>query len=349
MIDKVLSQLLVKVATDSQIGVIVTDKNGLTVWANKHIQAITGYLLEDFLGKTPGQVLQGPETDPAHVEVIRKGLQSGKSFETEIMNYTKEGRKFWVSLQIDPVRNVNNTIEYFLSIQHDITELKEKNEQLENFNYLTSHDLINQVSNLNNLVHMLSPEHIDDSEKRKIAILKLTSSKLKNTTKDLRNLLDYESKQKDLMLAPISVNETIEEACTSLESELKEKDIKLRRSVEGSPFVVANQLYLSSACYNIISNAIKYSDPEKSSELDITTSHVGSQVKIVFKDNGLGIDLEKNRDSMFRAFKTFHNNPEAIGIGLYLTKKQMEACNGSVSVESVPLVGSSFSILIPSA
>lgn len=347
MDDHILKQLLVKVATDSQIGVIVTNSDGLTLWVNDYIQKITGYNMKAFKNKPPGAVLQGADTDLDHVAFIRQGLKSGKPFETEILNYAKDGRKFWVNLQISPVRNVRNEIEYFLGIQHEITELKEKNEQLENFNYLTTHDLVNQVGNLNNLINMLSSEGMSQKESKRLDFLKTTASRLKATIKDLRNILSYLGKRKELDLEEICLADLVEEVCESYSTHAKNEQIAIIHQIPQSLGIYSNRMYLSSVFHNLISNAIKYRDPRKKSELNIRTDQQELGLNIHFEDNGLGIDLKNNPNKVFGAFKTFHSNPEAIGIGLYLTKKQIESLKGTIAVKSQPKVGTTFTIYLP--
>ncbi|MBU6342294.1 MAG: ATP-binding protein, partial [Bacteroidetes bacterium] len=76
--------------------------------------------------------------------------------------------------------------------------------------------------------------------------------------------------------------------------------------------------------------------------------HLDSRfVELEVRDNGLGIDLEKHGDKLFGMYKTFHRNAEARGFGLFLTKTQIEAMGGSISVESVPDQGSCFRVLLP--
>ncbi|MEM6831237.1 MAG: PAS domain-containing protein [Bacteroidota bacterium] len=347
MDDHDLKQLLAKVATDSQIGVIITDGNGITLWVNTYIQKITGYGVEQFLGNPPGKVLQGPDTDPEQVAFISRGLKSGQPFETEILNYTSDGRKFWVNLQINPVRNITNTIVYFLGVQHEITELKEKNEQLENFNYLTTHDLVNQVGNLNNLINMLSTDGKSDKEAKRIEFLKITAERLKSTTKDLRNILSYLGTSKEPELEEISLSEIIEETFELLRKQSKEGKVALSHQVPASLHMLSNRVYLSSICHNLISNAIKYRDPEKKSNRRVKVKNETQGLTIFFEDNGLGINMENHSEKLFGAFKTFHSNPDAIGIGLYLTKKQIEALHGSITLISEPKVGTTFIVFFP--
>lgn len=122
------SKTLAAVADKTFEAVIITDKEGYIEWVNAGFTVITGYSYAEVKGKKPGEILQGPETDLATVSRIREKLKEKKIFKEEILNYHKNGRKYWLSLSITPVLDVNNNIEKFIAIESDITE--QKNERL---------------------------------------------------------------------------------------------------------------------------------------------------------------------------------------------------------------------------
>ncbi|MEM6641791.1 MAG: ATP-binding protein [Bacteroidota bacterium] len=347
MTKKELDQILVKIGTDSQFGVIITDFYGKIEWANRRIESMTGYSLEEMRGNRPGYLLQGPDTSEEHVEYIRNGLRSQEFFETEILNYAKSGRKFWVNLQISPVKNVRNEVKFFVGIQHDITDLKDQNEQLENFNYLTTHNFVNQVGNLYNLISLLPSKGMDNGEFKIIELLRLSSRKLKATTIDLRKMLNFIGKERELYYEEVYFEEVLAGVVEMLRSDLNEGQVNLDVEVATGIRLNINKIYLESIMQNLLSNAIKYRDPEKEPCISIKASQNEKEIICSFSDNGLGIDTEKGHKAIFQAFKTYHENPEAIGIGLYLTKKQVEKLGGSVDVSSELGAGSTFTIKIP--
>ncbi|MBL7892989.1 MAG: PAS domain-containing protein [Bacteroidia bacterium] len=122
------SKTLAAVADKTFEAVIITDKNGIIEWVNTGFTNITGYSFLEVKGKKPGEVLQGPETDKATINRIREKLKEKKIFKEEILNYHKEGRKYWLSLSITPVLDADNNIEKFIAIESDITE--QKNQRL---------------------------------------------------------------------------------------------------------------------------------------------------------------------------------------------------------------------------
>jgi PAS domain S-box-containing protein len=124
-------QQLSLVASKVGAAVIITDAQGITEWANESFTRITGYTLEEVRGKKPGQLLQGPKTNPATIERIREALQKGVPFQEEILNYSKDKKEYWLNLDITPIRNKKGEITNFIGIQQDITARKQQEEQMQ--------------------------------------------------------------------------------------------------------------------------------------------------------------------------------------------------------------------------
>ena len=108
-----------------------------------------------------------------------------------------------------------------------------------------------------------------------------------------------------------------------------------------------NPAYLESILLNLLSNALKYSHPDRLPviEFKYLLEHDG-KIILSISDNGLGIDLIKNKDKIFGMYKTFHGNKDAKGLGLFISKNQVEAIGGTLEVESEPNIGTTFKIHI---
>lgn len=119
-------RLLSLVASNTDNAVIITNANKEIEWVNPGFTRISGYTLEEVKGKIPGHLLQGKDTDPLTVKRIREKLQLKTSFQEEILNYSKDGRPYWLSLSITPILNELGEVEKFIAIEMDITEKKEK-------------------------------------------------------------------------------------------------------------------------------------------------------------------------------------------------------------------------------
>jgi PAS domain S-box-containing protein len=124
------NRLLANVADKTNNGVIITNPDGLTTWINSGFTRISGFTLDDLRDKKPGQVLQGPLSDRATIKRISGKLKRKEGFNEEIINYSKEGKAYWVQINVSPVFNEFGALQYFIAIQHDVTERKETEQKI---------------------------------------------------------------------------------------------------------------------------------------------------------------------------------------------------------------------------
>ncbi|MEP4599351.1 methyl-accepting chemotaxis protein [Saccharospirillum sp.] len=117
--------MLSLVANETDNSVIITDANGLIDYVNPGFERLTGYSLQDVAGKKPGALLQGPETDKAAIARIRQALDKQVPFYDEILNYSRSGEPYWISLSINPIFDDSGAIDKYISIQANITSVKQ--------------------------------------------------------------------------------------------------------------------------------------------------------------------------------------------------------------------------------
>ncbi|MBF9251673.1 PAS domain S-box protein [Pontibacter sp. 172403-2] len=194
------------VASSTDNGVIITDADGLTEWVNEGFTRLTGYTLSETLGRKPGDLLQGPETNEAAVRVMRESLKQGIHFSAVLANYKKSGEKFWVSMDITPIYGSAGVITQFIAIQKDITfkmeaetnllkmaqDLYAHNKDLEQFTYIVSHNLRAPVANALGFANLLT--RIDKGTKvfdTSLANLKESVFRLDTVMKDMTRSLAY--------------------------------------------------------------------------------------------------------------------------------------------------------------
>ncbi|MBC38671.1 MAG: hypothetical protein CMH91_06355 [Oceanicaulis sp.] len=124
-------KLLSLVADETDNLVIITDAQGLIEYVNPGFEKLTGYTSEEVMGRKPGEFLQGPETSAETRAKIRQQLHAGAPFYDEILNYTKSGEPYWISMSINPVRNDAGELVRFISVQANITDVKLKAKEFE--------------------------------------------------------------------------------------------------------------------------------------------------------------------------------------------------------------------------
>lgn len=117
-------EMISLVAEHSDNSVVITDANENIEYVNQGFTKLTGYSLEECIGKNPGKLLQGKDTDPETRAEIRDALDAKKPFYNEILNYTKDGQAYWISMSINPVFDKDGNLERFVSIQGNVTRNK---------------------------------------------------------------------------------------------------------------------------------------------------------------------------------------------------------------------------------
>jgi signal transduction histidine kinase len=131
---------------------------------------------------------------------------------------------------------------------------------------------------------------------------------------------------------------------SALESNIESTKAVIEYDFSKCPDVNYIPAYLESILQNLLTNALKYRQPGRTPVIKCSTAKEGNHIYLYFEDNGLGIDMARYGDSVFGMYKTFHNHPEAKGIGLFITRNQIEALGGTISVDSKVNEGTKFTI-----
>jgi signal transduction histidine kinase len=142
----------------------------------------------------------------------------------------------------------------------------------------------------------------------------------------------------------LSVNNYLGKVLNILVENIHKNKINIIDKIDKNFTVNFNKSYLESILLNLTSNAIKYSDRNKEAFIEYTQEVIDGYSVLVVKDNGIGIDLEKHKDEVFGLYKTFHKNENSTGIGLHITKNQIESMGGKIEVESKVGEGTTFKV-----
>ncbi|MGC1240240.1 MAG: ATP-binding protein [Chryseosolibacter sp.] len=249
--------------------------------------------------------------------------------------------------QSEKIQSLNNHLKNEVDhqtqeLQKTNQELIEHNNQLEQFAFIAAHNLrapLTRVLGLANLIQMGRTE-----EDKQSALEKLIASTkdLDQVIKDLNAVLNI--KRHTGNFSEVDLNDSLIRTKRILEKEIEETGTRIINNFSEADKVYAIAPYVESILYNLISNAIKYRDPERSPFIAIRTTHEKEFVCLAVMDNGLGIDLNKYQQSVFSLYKRFHLHVEGKGLGLYLVKTQIEALGGRVEVRSEPNEGTTFHV-----
>jgi signal transduction histidine kinase len=230
------------------------------------------------------------------------------------------------------------------------TELAQNVQKLEQYAFMTAHNLRAPVARLLGLTHLL--EINPDTEKSDwldiISKIKEEGDSLDSVIKDLNAILDLR-KEAENDKEWINLSQTLAQTKRILKNSIEISDAEINFDDSGFTEINCNPTYIDSIFYNLISNAIKYRSDHRRLKINIITKIYEDQKIISFSDNGVGIDLEKNKDKIFGMYKRFHTHVEGKGLGLYLVKSQMEILGGEIKVKSELDKGTTFTLIFPIA
>lgn len=356
-------RLLETVITESKDAVMITDtdtsENEIPniLFVNSAFTNMTGYSASEVIGKSPFMFF-GKKSDVYEYDKLKTCIQEYKECIIETINYKKDGSEFWINFSMIPVTNKDGEHSHWVSIQRDVTEEKEKekereqlireltqnNKDLKQFSYITSHNLRAPLSNLTGLLNLIDDITIEDPELKEIIDGFSKSTHLLNETiNDLVKVIiikDNPAIQKE----KVSIKEVFENVFNQLSFLIGMHKPILKIDLEDVSILEINKSYLESIFLNLLTNAIKYRAPIRQLKVSISTKVEDDNLIITFKDNGIGIDLNKNKDKIFGLYQRFHNYPDSKGLGLYLVKSQVESMNGTIAVSSVVGKGTTFTI-----
>ena len=225
-----------------------------------------------------------------------------------------------------------------------IGDIVQRNKDLEQFSYIVSHNLRAPVANILGLVDVIQNIGLNRQEEIKTTrYLAIAARNLDNVIMDINTILDLKhnvNEKKEIVV----FEELLSQIKFSLDDAITYKMVQITSNFSAVKGMVTLKSYLYSIFYNLITNSIKYKQPGVKPVIDIYSSILKDKIRIVFKDNGLGIDLKKNGKYFFGLYKRFHNHIDGKGMGLYMVKAQVESLGGTITVSSEVNIGTEFRI-----
>ncbi|MDQ3047359.1 MAG: PAS domain S-box protein [Bacteroidota bacterium] len=343
--------------------IVIDEKSVIQIW-NPKSEQIFGWMEEDVVGKPLSDTIVPPQHREAHAKGMERYLKTG---ETQILNRTieitalnKAGKEFFISLTISESKRKGESV--FIAFIRDISEDKKRqqelekrrimveqtNEKLEQFARLASHDLKEPVrkimTNSDLLLTRYSKSLTEEVQKR---ILKINES-AQRMGNLIEGVLQYSSvsDETDLFVS-VDMDVILEDVLADLESSIENKKVEVKKV--SLPEIEGNPLQMRQLLQNIISNAIKYSDPQRPPLIEISTGTSDDNfLEIIIRDNGIGFNNEY-AEKIFEIFQRLSTKKEyeGLGIGLALCKRIVEAHHGTISAKSELGKGSVFNIKLP--
>lgn len=289
---------------------------------------------------------------------LKKGLdESNNAYEAIYRVRTEDGTYRWMlsrgkAVEFDKKGKATRA----MGIHKDVTLLKDKeielantiniignqNNRLSNFAHIVSHNLRSHASNLAMVLNLLKEAEEDEKEDM-MRHLEAISDGLSITISHLKELVEIQTEVKTDR-QKLNLRHYLKNILTILHNEITKHGVTIEINIPLDVTVSYNPAYLESVLLNFTTNAIKYSNPKTKPMLVYDFEVVNGQKVLSVTDNGLGIDLKKHYNSLFGMYKTFHKHQNARGIGLFITKNQVEAMGGRIEVFSEVNKGTTFKI-----
>jgi PAS domain S-box-containing protein len=360
------------------ISIIGTNTEGVITHFNRGAEMQLQYAAEEMIGLNTPEIIhlkkevidRGDELSAIYGREIRgfdafvELAKQGK-FESRKWTYVrKDGSTYPVQLIVTALKDEKGDITGFLGLGTDISEMvknqqklvktknqQEKlterltvqNKQLATFAHITSHNLRAPISNLSSLLNLykISEDEIDKNilfEKFETVIIHLSSTL--NTLVDSLKISENNNKEQE----NLSFKEIFEKTKEIITGQIIETGAKIESDFSKAPDILYNRTYLDSIMLNLLTNALKYRSLDRVAEISIKTERENDHVRLSVSDNGLGIDLEKHGHKLFGLNKTFHRHSDAKGVGLYITKTQIDSMGGTISATSKVNQGTVFTV-----
>ncbi|NRS88161.1 PAS domain S-box-containing protein [Flavobacterium sp. 7E] len=358
------------IEASTRVAIIETSLDGIIRTFNKGAENLLGYKKEEIIGiATPLLIHVKDEIQTRTQELTVKYNQPIEEFQvftlpTDKGDYDtnewtyirKDGSQFPVQLTITAIKK-NEVITGYLGIAVDITYIKEtekeiqslltvtkdQNERLKNFAHIVSHNLRSHSGNITMMMDLLLYEQPEIADNEIVNLLKTASVNLQETIKHLNEVVLMNSAINE-NLQCLNLHDYVELTIENTRSLIFNTNIKIINEILTETTILALPAYLESILLNLITNAIKYKSEERDSMIKISSTQKEKFVILEIEDNGIGIDMKKNSSKIFGMYKTFHDNKDARGIGLFITKNQVEALEGKIEVISKENIGTTFKI-----
>ncbi|MBX2894327.1 MAG: HAMP domain-containing histidine kinase [Cyclobacteriaceae bacterium] len=221
------------------------------------------------------------------------------------------------------------------------TELISHNNDLQQFSYTISHNLRGPLASITGLLALVNENELGPSNQPLLTHFRSSVNALDSTIRDLSNVIDTRNRITRLR-QPILWADLMDTIKTQLAKDIEDNQVEILTDFDEAPEIFSVRPMAHSILYNLVSNAIKYRNPERRCVVRITTSKGADHILLAITDNGMGIDLKRFGDKLFSMYYRFHTHIEGKGLGLFLVKLQTEALGGKIEVKSEIDKGTSF-------
>ncbi len=348
-----------KIALDgSSDHVIITDPNGIILYANTGLMNITGFSVEEVIGKKAGtKELWGGMMPQEFYETLWHTIKIDKKpFVGEIHNKRKNGSTYEASSTISPIIHEDGTLAFFIGIERDITKEKEIDRAKTEIVSLASHQLRTPLTAINWYVEMLRGGDagvLNEKQNEYASEIYTASQRMVKLVNDLLNASRIELGTFIVSPETINMPELMHAVVDDLQPQINAKKIQFTKSFASNlPTITADPKLMQMVLQNLLSNAVKYTPEGGSVTLSIALNEQAHMIVISIADTGYGIpknQQDKIFTRLFRADNARKQDPDGSGLGLYIIKTIVEKSHGTIEFTSEENKGTTFMVSLPAS
>jgi len=344
------------------LGIWDWDIKAGNVYFNDQWKEMLGYAPDELPNKFETfEKLLHPNEKESLMKLLNDHLEGKSSvYQAMIRMRTKDKRWKWVlTMSKASMRDEQGNAIRLSGIHLDIDHIKQKeielkeltqelmhsNNELQQFAYITSHNLRAPVANLISLLGLFNREHLSERNMVFLEKMQISVERLHATLNDLNEILSSRINKADRD-DHLVFEEELNKVKELISEEIRLKEVNIQADFTKAPEIFFSRKVMHSIMLNLLTNAIKYRRPGVPPVIQLFTEEDGDYVILYVKDNGMGIDMEKHGSKIFGLYQRFHDNKDGKGLGLYIIKNQVEALEGKIAVESIVNKGTMFHVFL---
>ena len=336
------NNLLAQAVDAASDGIVITDpgeEDNPMIYANPAFAHITGYAVEEVLGKNC-RILQGEHTDETTLAELRAAIREQRAVRVTILNYRKDGQPFWNELKISPVFAQDGTLQHFVGTQTDITQRMELDKMRDDFVSTVSHELRTPLTSIMGWTETLlagSPGPLTDLQKRFLQISYDSSQRLGKLIEEILTVSRVQRGTLRLQQRPFLPSQALAAVMTMITPIASARDINVEIHDEWPQQieVMGDATRLEQVITNLLGNAIKFS--MEGAQVGLTSRHIEGEWQVEVCDDGIGIpkdEVDKLFHRFYRASNANQAQVQGTGLGLYVCKAIIDGHGGEIGIES---------------
>ena len=333
-----------------------TDPKGVITYVNQKFCDVSGYSKEELIGQSHN-IVRHPDMPREVFKELWKTLQNKKVFKATIKNRTKDGGFYFVDTSIMPILDLDGTIEEYLGVRYDVTELikardmaisgeKAKSEFLSNM----SHELRTPLNAIVGFSSILSRTIKEAKHLKYLSNIQESSANLIGLINDILDLSKLQSGNFSLSFHAFNLKESIQILLERFTTLIENSALDFQVSIEENANVSlsGDWLRISQIISNLVSNAIKFTPQGK--KIEFKVAYKDSKLLVNVIDEGIGLSQEA-QEKIFKPFEQADNSTTrtygGTGLGLSIVLNLVKQMQGEISLTSVEGKGSNFGVSLP--